>query len=306
MKDSDFIIKQGWMVTKLHLRGMSLELYALVYGYTKDGETWYETNIANIVEWLVASESTVHRHLRELVESGYILRRQTGLGRSAKLLLQVSQETLEKMEKGVNLMPIKRVSKSTEKGVNMTPITPNKGVKMNDIPYIRIKEIKDNKRILLSACTRTKEEEEFFEIFFFRGAADPAAEVTDFVNWYEANYPEWDQIPIQKKYYYASSWKLEPEKRRKVSDRWLSAWLDVCNWIRENDPEALAQMLDVRFGGKSYRDPAGGQIVYELAVTAAACEYILGHKEDICKPFLNPLVRQHNATVAKWNIIDKK
>ena len=305
MKDSDFIIKQGWMVSKLHLRGMSLELYALVYGYTKDGETWYETNIANIMEWLMASESTVHRHLRELVESGYILRRQTSLGRSAKLLLQVSQETLEKMEKGVNLMPIKRVSKSTEKGVNMTPITPNKGVKMNDIPYIRIKEIKDNKRILLSACTRTKEEEEFFEIFFFRGAADPAAEVTDFVNWYEANYPEWDQIPIQKKYYYASAWKLEPEKRRKVSDRWLSAWLDVCNWIRENDPDALAQMLDVRFGGRTLRDPMdGGRSTYEITVTRAACQYLCGHHEELCKKFLNPLVHQHNAQIAKWNIID--
>ena len=301
MKDSDFIIKQGWMVSKLGLHGVDLELYALVYGYTKDGSSWYETNIANIMDWLDVSDRTVQSHLKMMVEAKYILRRQTGLGRSAKLLLQANQEIIEK---GENISPIKRVKKTTKKGENISPITPKKGEKNDITPYIRIKEIKDNKRILLSACTRTKEEEEFFEIFFFRGAADPAAEVTDFVNWYEANYPEWNQIPIQKKYYYASSWKLEPEKRRKVSDRWLSAWLDVCNWIRENDPDALAQMLDVRFGGRTLRDPMdGGRSTYEITVTRAAGQYLCGH-EELCNKYLNPLVHQHNAQIAKWNIID--
>lgn len=302
MKDSDFIIKQGWMVSKLGLYGVDLELYALVYGYTKDGETWYETNIANIMEWLNVSDRTVQSHLKMLVEAKYILRRQTGLGRSARLLLQANQEIIEK---GEAISPLKRVKKTTKKGENISPITPEKGEKNDITPYIRIKEIKDNKRILLSACTRTKEEEEFFEIFFFRGAADPAAMVIEFTNWYEANYPEWNQIPIQKKYYYASSWKLEPEKRRKVSDRWLSAWLDVCNWIRENDPDALAQMLDVRFGGRALRDPMdGGRSTYEITVTRAACQYLCGHREELCKKYLNPLVHQHNAQIAKWNIID--
>lgn len=302
MKDTDFIIKQGWMVSKLGLHGVDLELYALVYGYTKDGSSWYETNIANIMDWLNISDRTVQSHLKMLVEAKYILRRQTGLGRSAKLLLQANQEIIEK---GEGISPIKRVKKTTKKGENISPITPKKGEKNDITPYIRIKEIKDNKRILLSACTRTKEEEEFFEIFFFRGAADPAAEVTDFVNWYEANYPEWNQIPIHKKYYYASAWKLEPDKRRKVSDRWLSAWLDVCNWIRENDPDALAQMLDVRFGGRTLRDPMdGGLSSYEITVTRAACQYLCGHHEELCKKYLNPLVHQHNAQIAKWNIID--
>ena len=306
MKDSDFIIKQGWMVSKLGLHGKSLELYALVYGYTKDGVSWYETNIANIMEWLVAAERTVQYHLKDLVSAGYILRKETNMGRHSSIFLQANPEILEQVEKGAIISPIKRVQKTAEKGANSAPLEGEKGAKNDITPYIRIKEIKDNKRILLSACTRTKEEEEFFEIFFFRGAADPAAEVTDFVNWYEANYPEWDQIPIQKKYYYASSWKLEPEKRRKVSDRWLSAWLDVCNWIRENDPDALAQMLDVRFGGRTLRDPMdGGRSTYEITVTKAACQYLCGHHEELCKKYLNPLVHQHNAQIAKWNIIDK-
>lgn len=314
MKDTDFTIHQGWMISKLHLTGPSRDLYSLIYGYTKDGQSWYEANVANIQEWLGMSERTVQRHLRQLEMSGYILRRQTGLGRSSRLLLQANPDILEKVgsgaefypQKGDNSAPIKRVTKTTKKGDNLTPLASKKGDKNDNTPYIRIKEIKDNKRILLSACTRTKEEEEFFEIFFFKGAADPAAEVTDFVNWYEANYPEWREIPVEKKYYYASVWKIEPERKRKVSAAWLSAWADVCNWIRENDPAALALMLDTRFTGRCYTDSMeGGRRTYELIVTRAAATYLCDHHATIVKPFLSPLAQLHGADKAKWNIIDK-
>lgn len=302
MKDTDFIIKQGWMVSKLHLTGLDLELYALVYGYTKDGASWYETNIENIMEWLGAAERTVQYHLKTLVDAGYVLRRQTSLGRSARLLLQTNPEILENIEKGAEITPLKRVQKTAKKGAESAPISAEKGAKNDITPYIRIKEIKDNKRILLSAQARTKEEEEFFEIFFFRGAADPAAEVTDFVNWYEANYPDWALIPLKKRYYYATTWKLEPERKRKVSSAWLSAWADVCNWIRENDPDMLRSFLDVRFGGRCYKDPMdGGRSTYELTATRVVCDYVRAH--DLTTAFLNPLVRLHGAQIAKWDII---
>lgn len=301
MKDTDFIIKQGWMVTKLGLYGVDLELYALVYGYTKDGKTWYETNIANIMEWLNVSDRTVQSHLKMLVEAKYILRRQTGLGRSARLLLQANQEIIEK---GEAISPLKRVKKTTKKGENISPITPEKGEKNDITPYIRIKELKDSKSILLSAYTRTKEEEDFFEIFYFRGAADPAAEVTDFVNWYETNFEEWPTLPIKKKFYHAASWKINGGFRLR-GKLWLAAWANICNWIQENDPENLRRMLDVRFGDRCYRDPSeGGHVVYELAVTREVAAYLYEHKEELLTKYISPVARQHKADVTKWNIID--
>lgn len=301
MKDSDFIIKQGWMVSKLGLHGVDLELYALVYGYTKDGVSWYETNIANIMDWLDVSDRTVQSHLKLLVEAKYILRRQTGLGRSARLLLQANQEIIEK---GEDLSPLKRVKKTTKKGENISPITPEKGEKNDITPYIRIKELKDSKSILLSAYTRTKEEEDFFEIFYFRGAADPAAEVTDFVNWYEANFEEWPTLPIKKKFYHAASWKINGGFRLR-GKLWFAAWANICNWIQENDPENLRRMLDVRFGDRCYRDPSeGGHVVYELAVTREVAAYLYEHKEELLTKYISPVARQHKADVTKWNIID--
>ena len=113
MKDSDFILKQGWMVTKLSLTGIDLELYALIYGFTKDGSSWYETNIANMMDWLQLAERTVQKHLSLLVEAKYILRKQTSLGRKGKILLQANPAILEEIEKGAQYAPIKRVHETT-------------------------------------------------------------------------------------------------------------------------------------------------------------------------------------------------
>ena len=304
MKDSDFIIKQGWMVTKLGLHGKSLELYALVYGYTKDGVSWYETNIANIMDWLVAAERTVQYHLKDLVSSGFILRKETNMGRHSSIFLQANPEILEQVEKGAIITPLKRVQKTAEKGANSAPIEEKKGAKNDITPYIRIKELKDSKSILLSAYTRTKEEEDFFEIFYFRGAADPAAEVTDFVNWYEANFEEWPTLPIKKKFYHAAAWKINGGFRLR-GKLWLAAWANICNWIQENDPENLRRMLDVRFGDRCYRDPSeGGHVVYELAVTREVATYLYDHKEELLTKYISPVARQHKADVTKWNIID--
>jgi len=306
MKDSDFILKQGWMVTKLSLTGIDLELYALIYGFTKDGSSWYETNIANMMDWLQLAERTVQKHLSLLVEAKYILRKQTSLGRKGKILLQANPAILEEIEKGAQYAPIKRVHETTKKGASGAPIEAEKGARNDITPYIRIKEVKDSKRILLSAPARTKQEEDFFEIFFFRGAADPAAEVTDFTNWYEANYEDWNALPSKKKNYYAAAWKLNHGERRQAGGLWLSAWVDVCNWIQENDPENLRQMLDVRFGGRCYRDPIeGNQVIYELSVTRDVARYLCDHKEELLAKYMNQLVKQHNAQVARWNIIDK-
>lgn len=304
MKDSDFIIKQGWMVSKLGLTGIDLEIYALVYGYTKDGETWYETNIANIMDWLVLAERTVQKHLKMLVEVKYILRKQTGLGRSSRIQLQANPEIIENVQKGAQYAPIKRVHETTEKGASGAPIEGEKGARNDITPYIRIKELKDSKSILLSAYTRTKEEEDFFEIFYFRGAADPAAEVTDFVNWYETNFEEWPTLPIKKKFYHAASWKINGGFRLR-GKLWLAAWANICNWIQENDPENLRRMLDVRFGDRCYRDPSeGGHVVYELAVTREVATYLYEHKEELLTKYISPVARQHKADVTKWNLID--
>lgn len=305
MKDTDFIIKQGWMMTKLHLAGKDLELFALIYGYTKDGTSWYETNIENIKEWLTSSDRCVQRHLKGLVDSGYVLRKENGRGRKSTILLQASREMLEQMEKGEEFTPIKRVTKATKKGDILTPLTPEKGDKSDTTPYIRIK-YKDNKSILLRAHTREGEEEqELYKIFFFRKAADPAAEVSDFYRWNEANRDDWNTLSIKKKYYYATTWKLSHGERGRCAEAWLSTWAKIYDWAMENEPQAVPLLLDPRFGGQIYRDPIDNKTTCELFVSREAYEWCRAHQDEVVNGYLNPMARANRVSTAKWTLIDK-
>ena len=39
MKSDNYIVIQGWMVNELNLKGNDLLVFALIYGFTRDGRT---------------------------------------------------------------------------------------------------------------------------------------------------------------------------------------------------------------------------------------------------------------------------
>ena len=42
IKNENFILIQGWMINNLKLSGNDLLVYAIIYGFTQDGEQWFE------------------------------------------------------------------------------------------------------------------------------------------------------------------------------------------------------------------------------------------------------------------------
>lgn len=39
IRDSNYVVIQGWMITRLGLKGNELMIYAVIYGFTQNGET---------------------------------------------------------------------------------------------------------------------------------------------------------------------------------------------------------------------------------------------------------------------------
>lgn len=39
IRDSNYVVIQGWMLTRLGLKGNELMIYAVIYGFTQNGET---------------------------------------------------------------------------------------------------------------------------------------------------------------------------------------------------------------------------------------------------------------------------
>lgn len=70
-----FITVQDWMVKNFNLKGNELLAYALIYGFSQDGESEFKGSISYISEWLNTSKSTTMRILKKLIEMGVIKKR---------------------------------------------------------------------------------------------------------------------------------------------------------------------------------------------------------------------------------------
>lgn len=72
MKDSDYITILAPMVSKLKLNGNNLIIFALIHGFTKDGEHKFKGSLEYICRWTNLSKSTVIATLKALTEKGFI------------------------------------------------------------------------------------------------------------------------------------------------------------------------------------------------------------------------------------------
>jgi DNA-binding Lrp family transcriptional regulator len=72
MNDKNYFVVQGWMVNQLKLSGNDLLVYAIIYGFSQDGESKYKGSGSYIAKSLGISRRTVSLVLNDLVEKGYI------------------------------------------------------------------------------------------------------------------------------------------------------------------------------------------------------------------------------------------
>lgn len=72
VKDNNFIAIQGWMRTKLNLKGYELIVYALIYGFSQDGNSKFSGTRRYIAEWCGCSMRTVDNTLASLLNRNLI------------------------------------------------------------------------------------------------------------------------------------------------------------------------------------------------------------------------------------------
>lgn len=68
----NYVTILGWMVTDLHLKGNELMVYAIIHGFSQDGETTFTGSISYLQEWTGLSRRAVIYILQRLHEKGVI------------------------------------------------------------------------------------------------------------------------------------------------------------------------------------------------------------------------------------------
>lgn len=78
INDDNYFVVHGWMIKRLSLSGTKLLIYAIIYGFSQDGECEYSGGINYLCNFCaVNSRHTIINALNNLTEDGLILRNET-------------------------------------------------------------------------------------------------------------------------------------------------------------------------------------------------------------------------------------
>lgn len=72
LKKDQFVNIQAFMVSELGLSGNDLLVYAIIYGFSQDGENVFMGNRSYLAAWCGCSERSVQRNINNLMERGLI------------------------------------------------------------------------------------------------------------------------------------------------------------------------------------------------------------------------------------------
>ncbi len=74
MHNENYINIQGWMINKLNLTGNELVLYAIIYGFSQDGQSEFYGSIRYIMKFMGVSSDTAQSNLKKLINKKLIKR----------------------------------------------------------------------------------------------------------------------------------------------------------------------------------------------------------------------------------------
>ena len=72
VRDDNFFLVAGWMLNRLNLKGVPLQVFSIIYGFSQDGEGSFTGSLQYLQDFTGASKNTILRSLKELVEKDYI------------------------------------------------------------------------------------------------------------------------------------------------------------------------------------------------------------------------------------------
>ena len=74
IKEGNYYTVQSFMRNDLKLKGNELSIYAIIFGFTQDGESWFTGSLTYLQDWLGVSKNTVRSALDSLVGKGFIFK----------------------------------------------------------------------------------------------------------------------------------------------------------------------------------------------------------------------------------------
>lgn len=110
VKNEHYITIQEFMVNDLELSGNELIAYALIYGFSQDGESYFKGSLSYVAKWLNCSKATACTILNKLADDGFLEKKEknvngvrlcdyTAYPIDEKVLKEIKEKKKERKEK---------------------------------------------------------------------------------------------------------------------------------------------------------------------------------------------------------------
>ena len=93
--DKVYFSIQAWMVTKLGLKGCERDVYAIIYGYSQDGESDYHGSLGYMAELTGYSKNSICTALKTLTEKELIIKTEKEINNIKFCRYQINRDSIQ-------------------------------------------------------------------------------------------------------------------------------------------------------------------------------------------------------------------
>lgn len=98
LKDENYFLVSGWMLNKLNLKGNELCVFAIIYGFSQDGDSWYTGSRKYLADFTGASATTIDTCLTSLTKKGLIEKQEKHINGVKFNHYRVAMENLDTLQ----------------------------------------------------------------------------------------------------------------------------------------------------------------------------------------------------------------
>ena len=74
VNEDSYVTIQNWMVSKLGLKNNDLIIYAIIYGFSQDGESEFNGSLSYLCDWCSCTKQGALKCLKNLIDKKYIIK----------------------------------------------------------------------------------------------------------------------------------------------------------------------------------------------------------------------------------------
>lgn len=100
IRNDNYFVIYGWMIKRLHLKGVELQVFSIIYGFDKDGTGSFTGSLQYLMDFTNCCKNTVSAAITRLLSKGYILKTEKGTNGVKYCTYRINMELIQKLNRG--------------------------------------------------------------------------------------------------------------------------------------------------------------------------------------------------------------